>query len=144
MSVKQISVFIENKPGTMHELTKVLADHHIDMRALSLAETEGFGIVRVLVDDVMETSSVLRDAGYIYQLTPVVVVAVPDEPGGLNRVLEVFTAAGINLNYMYAVPGSTKQDKAYIIFRVEDVKLAEKELRQAGIHIADQEEISAL
>ncbi|MBR4210387.1 MAG: ACT domain-containing protein [Lachnospiraceae bacterium] len=141
MSVKQISVFIENKPGTMHELTKVLAENHIDMRALSLAETEGFGIVRILVDDVMETSSVLKDAGYIYQLTPVVVVAVPDEPGGLNKVLTVFTAAGINLNYMYAIPGSTT---AYIIFRVEDVKLAEKELRQAGIHIADQEEISAL
>ena len=70
-----------------------------------------------------------------------VVVAVPDEPGGLNKVLTVFTAAGINLNYMYAIPGSTT---AYIIFRVEDVKLAEKELRQAGIHIADQEEISAL
>ncbi|MBR1814669.1 MAG: ACT domain-containing protein [Lachnospiraceae bacterium] len=141
MSVKQISVFIENKPGTMHELTKVLAENHIDMRALSLAETEGFGIVRILVDDVMETSSVLKDAGYIYQLTPVVVVAVPDEPGGLNKVLTVFTAAGINLNYMYAIPGKTT---AYIIFRVEDVKLAEKELRQAGIHIADQEEISAL
>ena len=141
MSVKQISVFIENKPGTMHELTKVLAENHIDMRALSLAETEGFGIVRILVDGVMETSSVLKDAGYIYQLTPVVVVAVPDEPGGLNKVLTVFTAAGINLNYMYAIPGSTT---AYIIFRVEDVKLAEKELRQAGIHIADQEEISAL
>ena len=141
MSVKQISVFIENKPGTMHELTKVLAENHIDMRALSLAETEGFGIVRILVDDVMETSSVLKDAGYIYQLTPVVVVTVPDEPGGLNKVLTVFTAAGINLNYMYAIPGSTT---AYIIFRVEDVKLAEKELRQAGIHIADQEEISAL
>ena len=141
MSVKQISVFIENKPGTMHELTKVLAENQIDMRALSLAETEGFGIVRILVDDVMETSSVLKDAGYIYQLTPVVVVAVPDEPGGLNKVLTVFTAAGINLNYMYAIPGSTT---AYIIFRVEDVKLAEKELRQAGIHIADQEEISAL
>ena len=141
MSVNQTSVFIENKPGTMHELTKVLAENHIDMRALSLAETEGFGIVRILVDDVMETSSVLKDAGYIYQLTPVVVVAVPDEPGGLNKVLTVFTAAGINLNYMYAIPGSTT---AYIIFRVEDVKLAEKELRQAGIHIADQEEISAL
>ena len=104
MSVKQISIFVENRPGAMHEMTNVLAENKIDMRALSLAETEGFGIVRIIVDDAYEATTVLKEAGYINKLTPVVVVAIPDEAGGLNRVLQIFTDNNINVDYLYAIP----------------------------------------
>ena len=89
MSVKQISIFLENKPGKMCEMTEVLALNKINMRALSLAETEGFGIVRIVVDDVYEATTVLKDAGYINKLTSVIVVELPDVPGGLNQILKV-------------------------------------------------------
>ena len=87
MSVKQISVFLENKPGCLLAMTKVLAEHEIDMRAFSLAETSDFGIARILVDDVIATATVLKDAGFISSVTSVLAVAVPDVPGGLNQVL---------------------------------------------------------
>ena len=89
MSIKQISVFVENKPGAMNAMTKVLADHDIDMRALSLAETKDFGIVRIIVNNLYAATTVLKDAGYIHTITPVIGVAIPDTPGGLNRVLQV-------------------------------------------------------
>ena len=105
MSVKQISIFVENRPGAMNEMTKVLAENNIDMRALSLAETEGFGIVRIIVDDAYEATTVLKDAGYINKLTPVVIVSIPDETGGLYKVLQILTDAEINVDYMYAILG---------------------------------------
>ena len=86
MSVKQISVFLENRPGCLHEMTKVLADAKIDLRGLSLAETSDFGIVRLIVDDVTGTASTLRDAGFVASMTDVLAVEVPNVPGGLNRV----------------------------------------------------------
>ena len=90
MDVKQISVFLENKPGTLNEMTKVLTEHEIDLRALSLAETTDFGIARFITADVLETISILKDAGYVSSLTPVVVAEIPDEAGALNRVLQIF------------------------------------------------------
>ena len=84
MSVKQISIFLENKPGKMCEMTEVLAANKINMRALSLAETDGFGIVRIIVDDVYEATTILKDAGYINKLTSVVIVELPDVPGELT------------------------------------------------------------
>ena len=88
MSVKQISIFMENKPGALLAMTTVLAENRIDMRAFTLAETSDFGIVRIIVDDVYEATTVLKEAGYVHTLTPVVVIAIPDEPGGLNKVLK--------------------------------------------------------
>ena len=102
MSVKQISVFLENKAGTLQGMTKTLADNNIDMRALSLAETNDFGIVRLIVDDVYAASTVLKDAGYIHNVTSVLGVAIPDEPGGLNTVLQALGEFDINVEYMYA------------------------------------------
>ena len=89
MSLKQISVFVENKPGKLHQLTEVLAKHNVDMRALSLAETTDFGIVRIIVNDVYAASTLLKDEGYIHNVSKVLGVAIPDEPGGLNTVLSV-------------------------------------------------------
>ena len=152
MAIKQISVFLENKPGALQDMCKVLADHSIDMRALSLVETKDFGIARIIVDNVLETTTILRDAsfvnlkdeGYICSLTPVIAVCIPDEPGGLNRVLEIFTRSNTNLEYMYAFLGSQK-DHAYMIFRVGDnEKAAEAALTSAGIRTVSQEEISEI
>ncbi len=143
MSVKQISVFLENKPGQLNQMTNVLSAHDIDLKALALAETTDFGIARFIVSDVLETVSVLNQEGYISRLTPVVAVEIPDEPGALNRVLQVFTDNSINLEYMYAIL-SGEGHKAYMIFKVHDDKKAAAALTTAGIQVLDQEELSEL
>ncbi len=141
MSIKQISVFVENRPGSMCAMTAILAEHNIDMRALSLAETKDFGIVRIIVDDVFDAATVLKDAGYVHSLTPVLGVSIPDTPGGLNKVLQVLADANINIEYMYAFLGG-KGTHAYMIFRVEDDATAAAALRAQGIETVDQEEIA--
>ena len=144
MSVKQISVFLENKAGAMLGMTSTLAAHSIDMRALSLAETNDFGIVRLIVDDVFEASTVLKDAGFIYNVTSVVCVCIPDEPGGLNQVLQVLSDEGISIEYMYAFLGGAEAKHAYMIFRVKDHKVAQAALRSRGLQIVDQDHIASL
>ncbi|HJA64231.1 MAG TPA: ACT domain-containing protein [Candidatus Intestinimonas stercoravium] len=144
MSMKQISVFVENKPGALYALTAVLAQGQIDMRALSLAETKDFGIVRLIVNDLYKTTTLLKDAGYVHSLTPVVGVAIPDVPGGLNRVLQVLTDARVNVEYMYAFLGGKDVDHAYMIFRVADDKAAETALASRGIQVLDQEQVERL
>ena len=144
MSIKQISVFVENTPGAMNAMTQVLADNHIDMRALTLAESNDFGIVRIIVDDVYSATTLLKDAGYIHLVTPVLGVAIPDSPGGLNKVLTILTEAGINVEYMYAFLGGKTAEHAYMIFRVTDPAAAAAALGKKGISVVDQEEISNL
>ena len=143
MNVKQISVFLENKPGYLFSVTKVLAQHDIDMRAFSLAESSDFGIARIIVDDVLSTATVLKDAGFVCSLTPVLAVSVPDVPGGLSQVLELLAADEINVEYMYAFLGG-KSNKAYMIFRVADVARAAASLTASGIHLVGQDELSEL
>ena len=144
MSMKQISVFVENKPGALYALTAVLAQGQIDLRALSLAETKDFGIVRLIVNDLYKTTTLLKDAGYVHSLTPVVGVAIPDVPGGLNRVLQVLTDAKVNVEYMYAFLGGKDVDHAYMILRVADDKAAETALASRGIQVLDQEQVERL
>ena len=143
MNVKQISVFLENKPGYLFSVTKVLAQHDIDMRAFSLAESSDFGIARIIVDDVFSTATVLKDAGFVCSLTPVLAVSVPDVPGGLSQVLELLAADEINVEYMYAFLGG-KSNKAYMIFRVADVARAAASLTASGIRLVGQDELSEL
>jgi len=144
MSLKQISVFVENKPGKLHQLTEVLAKHNVDMRALSLAETTDFGIVRIIVNDVYAASTLLKDEGYIHNVSKVLGVAIPDEPGGLNTVLSVLEENQINVEYMYAFMGGKDVPHAYMIFRVEDRKAAVTVLGQKGIKCIDQEELASI
>ena len=144
MSIKQISVFLENKPGSLCAMTEVLAKHNVDMRALSLAETKDFGIARIIVDDIFDAAAVLTDEGYVHSVTPVLGVSVPDEPGGLHKVLKIISDAGINIEYMYAFLGGKEAEHAYMIFRVEDETKAAAALRTQGIVTVDQEEISNL
>ena len=141
MAIKQISVFLENRPGTLGEMTDVLTEARIDLRALSVAETKDFGIVRMIVSDVYETATVLKDAGYICSMTPVVAVPIPDEVGGLSKVLKALNKASINVEYMYASLGG-KSNSAYMIFRVENNEAAENALRTAGFKLATQDTVS--
>ena len=144
MSIKQISIFVENKPGALYGLTGVLAQNRVDLRALSLAETSEFGIVRIIVNDVYQATTVLKDAGYVHNLTPVVAVAIPDVPGGLNRVLQVLANANINVEYMYAFLGGKHSDGAYMIFRVADAEAAEQTLAQRNIKTLEQDKVQGL
>ena len=140
MSVKQISVFLENRPGALLGLTRVLAEKNIDMRAFSLAETSEFGIARFIVDDIDATAAVLNAEGFIHSVTPVVAVAISNTPGGLNRALTALSEASVNVEYMYAFIGG-RRESAYMIFRVADDARASEVLRAAGIQLAEQEEI---
>jgi len=144
MNIKQISVFLENKPGSLYGMTGVLAQHKIDMRALSLAETSDFGIARIIVDDVYNAANVLKDAGYVYSVTPVLGVAIPDTPGGLNKVLQVLTNAKVNVEYMYAFLGGKNAEHAYMIVRVADNAAAAAALAERGIQVVEQEEMNRL
>ena len=140
MSVKQISAFVENKPGQLAKFTDVLTQHGIDMRALSLAETEDFGIVRVITDDSYKTACVLKEAGYIFSITPVIAVEIPDTPGGLNKVLHLLNDKGVNIEYTYAFT-ARKQNTAYMIFRVTDNEAAAEILKDNGICMFNLEDI---
>ena len=142
MSVKQISVFLENKPGGLLNMTRVLAENGIDMRAFSLAETSEFGIARILVDHVLRTQTVLKDSGFVSSLTPVLVIPVSNTPGALNQVLTVLSEAGINIEYMYAFTGHSAG--AYMVLRVGDDQKASRILQTAGIRQIEQDELIEL
>lgn len=139
MSVNQVSVFLENKPGTLNKMTEVLAAGNINIRALSLADTKDFGIARMIVNNVYEATTVLKNADFVAKFTPVLVYAVSDEAGGLNKLLQTFTEADVNIEYMYAFAG---KKSAYMIFRVSDAKSAEKILTAKGLKSLSQEEIA--
>ena len=143
MSVKQLSVFLENKPGALKALTAALAESGIDMRAFSLAETSDFGIARIIVDDVDKTAAVLREAGFVHSVTPVIGVALSDTPGGLDSILQVLADAQVNIEYMYAFLGGRK-NAAYMIFRVADDAKASAALAAKGIGLVAPEELANL
>lgn len=141
MSVNQVSVFLENKPGTLNRMTEVLATNKINIRALSLADTSEFGIVRMIVNDVFDAVNVLKENNFVATLTPVLVYGIVDEAGYLNNLLQHFSDAGVNIEYMYAFAG---KEHAYMIFRVNDTKKAEALLNGKGIKSLTQEGISAV
>jgi len=123
MKVEQISVFLENKPGTLEEATRVLKEADINIRTLSVAETVDFGILRLIVNDVEKANKVLRDAGFRVSKTPVVAVEVPDKPGGLHSIMEVVSKEGINVEYLYAFVEKSGEN-AVIIFRFDNPEKA--------------------
>lgn len=132
MLINQISVFLENKPGQLKELVQLLADSNIDLHALSLAESQDYGMLRIIVDKVDETMCLLKERGWPSAMTPVLSVTVPDEPGSLTKILSVIAENGETVEYSYAF--LTKiQGKANIILRVNDNEKIEKLLVEAGI-----------
>ncbi len=144
MAVQQISVFLENKPGTLKKMTATLAAHEIDIRALSLAETKDFGIARLVVDDALSAVNTLKEENFVASLTSVLVVRIPDETGGLDKLLDVFTEAQVNIEYMYAFLGGKNPENAYMIFRVADTKAAEAKLGKKGLSLLNQEDIEQI
>jgi len=140
MSVYQISVFLENRAGQLAEITKDLADHDVDLRAISIAETADYGILRLIVDDTAKATGVLQDLEYVYSMTPVVVVSVADAPGGLAPVLGMLAEAQISIEYMYSL--FTHQDgKAYMVFRTSDEKKFVEQLAAHGITPVTKQEL---
>ena len=123
MKVEQISVFLENKPGTLEHATRVLKEANINIRTLSVAETVDFGILRLIVNDVEKANTVLKDAGFRVSKTPVVAVEVPDKPGGLHNIMEVVSREGLNVEYLYAFVEKSGEN-AVIIFRFDNPEKA--------------------
>jgi hypothetical protein len=119
MKVEQISIFLENKPGGLENVTRILRDANINIRTLAVAYTSDFGIVRLIVDHVADANRVLKENGYTISRTNVVAVEVPDQPGGLHSILEVLAKAGINIEYMYAFVERSGQN-AVMLFRFDD------------------------
>jgi len=117
MSIKQISVFLENKTGQIAEIAALLAEKNIDLRAISIAETTDYGVLRLITDDADRSASILLEAGHIVSMTPVTVVAVEDRPAGLSGLLSIIASSDISIDYMYSL--FTKQAGiAYMVFRM--------------------------
>lgn len=143
MTVRQISVFLENKPGSLAAFTKILENSDIDLRALSLAEHEDFGIVRVIVDDPYNTIQILKQEGYVCSLTKVLAVEIEDKPGALVRMLNLLGESGVNLDYSYAFLAK-KANSAFMILRVADNEKAVRVLTEGGVRPIGQDEMEAL
>jgi hypothetical protein len=143
MKVEQISVFLENKSGRLAEVASVLAGAGINIRALSLADTTDFGILRLIVNDTEKAKQVLKDNGFTVGKTEVIAVEVPDRPGGLAHILEVMTEEGVNVEYMYAFV-QRSGGNAIIIFRFDELEKAIHALQKAGVVILKGEDVYAL
>ena len=140
MIVHQISIFLENRAGQLAQVTRVLADNSIDMRAISIAETSEYGVLRLIVDDAEKATAVLLENGYILSMTPVTVVAVPDQPGGLVPVLEALAEGDLDIEYMYSL-FTHREGKAYMVFRIADEAKFIQLLAAHGVALADKEEL---
>ena len=143
MKVEQISVFLENKAGRLAEVTRVLGEGGINIRALSLADTTDFGILRLIVDQYDKARELLKQKGFTVGKTEVVAVEVPDRPGGLGLVLQILAQASINVEYMYAFVQHSGMN-AVIIFRFDNLDDAITILQKEGIHIYKGEEVYRL
>ncbi len=140
MIIKQLSVFVENQPGRLAEITDALSKKEIDIRALSIADTTNFGILRLIVNHPSRAESALREQGFTVSQTDVIGIGVEDKPGGLASALKVLSDAHIAVEYMYAFV-SKAEKTAYVILRVEDNAFAESVLREHGVPILSAAEI---
>ncbi|PHR30205.1 MAG: amino acid-binding protein [Desulfotalea sp.] len=143
MLVEQIAVFLENKSGRLAEITAVLAENGVNIRALSVADTADFGILRLIVDKVEKAKEVLKANGFTVGKTDVIAVEVDDKTGGLARVLQCIKEASINVEYMYAFVNKTGEN-AVLIFRFEKMEEAITMLQNGGFTIISREQICAL
>jgi hypothetical protein len=143
MLVEQIAVFLENKSGRLAEITAILANNDINIRALSVADTADFGILRLIVDKVELAKTVLRANGFTVGKTQVIAVEVEDKTGGLSKVLQCLKDAGINVEYMYAFVNKTGEN-AVLIFRFEKMEEAITTLQKGGFTILSREQIYSL
>ena len=143
MTIKQVSVFAENRAGGILNVIKALGEAQVDIRALSVADTQGFGILRLIVDKVEKAREVLTEIGSIFSITEVVGVKVPDSPGGLSHVLTLMAANDINVEYLYAFV-SVSGSSAYVVLRVQDNDQAIRILKEGGVDLISEDEIKAI
>ncbi|NLO35784.1 MAG: ACT domain-containing protein [Clostridiaceae bacterium] len=140
MLVKQISVFLENKSGRLAEVTRTLKDHKIDIRALYIADTTEYGILRMIVDQPEKAQEILSAAGFTVSSTHVIAIAIADHPGTLDEALETLSSGAISVDYLYAFVGRASDD-AIVIIRVENPQLALEKLEEAQIRVLDSREV---
>lgn len=143
MNVEQISIFLENKSGRLAEVTSALSEAGINIRALYLADTADFGILRLIVSDTEKARQTLKEKGFTVEKTKVVAIEVPDRPGGLSKILSTIKDEGINVEYMYAFVEKSGEN-ALVIFRFDEIEKSVAILRQAGVKILEGEELSTL
>lgn len=140
MQVEQISVFLENKSGRLSEVTAILSEAKVNIRALALADTSDFGVLRLIVDDTQAARQTLKNNGFTVGKTNVVAVGVPDRPGGLHEILLMLHEADLNVEYMYAFVRSSGSN-AVMIFRIENYEEAVRLLESKGIDVIDGEHL---
>ena len=143
MAIKQLTVFIQNKKGTVVSVTEILSNNNVNLRALSIAETQDFGILRLIVNDEKTAERVLAENGYLIKVIDVLGVKIGDEPGKLTAALDVLDKADINVEYLYAFMARTEKH-AYVVLRVENNEAASKALEDAGFHLISTEDIAKL
>ncbi len=143
MTIKQLTVFVQNKKGTVVEVTDILAKNNINLRALSIAETQDFGILRLIVNDETAAEKVLAENGYVIKVIDVIGVKIGDAPGKLTEILGVLDKANINVEYLYAFMARTEKH-AYVVLRVEDNAVAEEALANAGVKMISEADINKL
>ena len=142
MRIRQISMFLENKPGQLSAVCRDLAEAGVNIATLSLADTSDFGIVRMIVDDHEKAKAVLAEKGHVANVREVIAVCVPDRPGGMAEVMQVLDQAGANIEYSYAF-AFHKGEKAVLVFRFGDNAKAESALKAAGYTTLGEEEIKS-
>ncbi len=143
MAIKQLTVFVENKQGAVVSITETLSAHNINIRALSIAETQDFGILRLIVNDEETAEKILKDEGYLIKITDVVGVKIGDAPGKLSSALKVLDENKINIEYLYAFMARTEKH-AYVVIRVENNDAAENALRDTGFKIVTEADVNKL
>lgn len=143
MAIKQLTVFVQNKKGTVVSVTDILSRNNINIRALSIAETQDFGILRLIVNDENAAETVLKENGYLIKVIDVVGVKIGDEPGKLTEALGVLDKADINVEYLYAFMLRTEKH-AYVVLRVEDNAVAEAVLANAGFKMISEADVNKL
>ena len=140
MRIRQISIFLENKPGQLSAICRALADADVNIATLSLADTADFGIVRMIVDDHEKAKAVLANRGHVANVREVIAVCVPDRPGGMAEVMQVLNTADVNIEYSYAF-AFHRGEKAVLVFRFDDNAKAESALKAAGFTTLGEAEI---
>ena len=140
MAINQITVFLENRAGKLLEVTKILSQNKVDLRAINIAETADYGLLRIIAADTDLAEKVLKQAGLICTKTPVIAVAVPDKPGGLNDMLEILAKENIDVNYMYSIFGHI-DGLAYMILQLSDINEAQEILAKNGVGIANAKDL---
>lgn len=143
MAIKQLTVFVENKKGTVASVTDVLSKNNINIRALSIAETQDLGILRLIVNDETKAETVLKESGYLIKVIDVVGVKIGDAPGKLSEALEILDKSDINVEYLYAFMARTEKH-AYVVLRVEDNTTAESALSDAGFKLITEADVNKL